>query len=123
MELRFFQPEKLRRYFPSLDGAAAEQAFAEDVNMPKAALRPRRTSPVRLSLWRAQLSPLSPELRGEGPGVRGLEHRDPSLRASSPMSSGERGEFTRTLLAADRAEEKGNFVRAAFCLTKASATN
>jgi hypothetical protein len=105
LELRYFAPEKLPRYFPGLDAATAERVFAEDVDADRL-LTATRPEGVR--------TPTVPA-NDEFATVRG---RQPA----APLPRTEVWQRQALLKWAERAEAKGNLVRAALCRTQAHDT-
>jgi hypothetical protein len=97
LELRHFAPEKLPRYFPALDAAAAERVLAEDVDAD--------------ALLRATRLPGAAE-----PGEHAETHDSPPPLPSVPADDASAP--AREARAA-RAEARGNLVRAAVLRARA----
>ncbi len=103
LELHYFAPDKLSRYFPSLDGTAVERLLAEDVD--------------------ADALLLATRLEGVSDPVEDTaDTTAPARRQSEPLAADHASPRPALLDAARRAEAKGNLVRAALRRTQASAT-
>ena len=105
LELRYFAPEKLPRYFPSLDAATAESVFAEDVDADRllTATRPEGVQ-----------TPTVPANDEFATARR--------MQPAAPVPRVEAWQRQALLKWAERAEAKGNLVRAALCRTQAQDT-